>query len=95
MTCELVGELNIGAIAQIKAQFLSVLEPGTALSVDTRKVTEVDTAGMQLLLAALTTAVGKGIAVLYPVEQRGAAVQEALRCFGLADQDWTQITARV
>jgi anti-anti-sigma regulatory factor len=95
MTCELAGELTIASVAQLKTQLLSTLEPGTALAVDTRKVTEVDTAGMQLLVAALTTAAGKGMAVLFPAEMQGAVVQEALRCFGLADQDWTDWTQKV
>ena len=95
MKCDLEGELTIAAVAQFKARLLTALEPGGVLAMDTRKVTEVDTAGMQLLVAALTTAAGKGIAVLYPAEQQGTVVQEALRCFGLSDQDCTQKIARV
>ncbi len=95
MKCDLAGELTIAAVAQLKAQLLSLLEPGGALEVDTRQVTEVDTAGMQLLVAALTTAASKGTAVLYPAEMQGAVVQEALRCFGLAGQDWTAWTQKV
>jgi anti-anti-sigma regulatory factor len=95
MKCDLAGELTIAAVAQFKAQLLTSLEPGGVLDMDTRKVTEVDTAGTQLLIAALTSAAGKGMTVLYPGEQQGTAVREALRCFGLADQDWTKKDARV
>jgi anti-anti-sigma regulatory factor len=95
MKCDLAGEFTIAAVAQFKAQLLTSLEPGGVLDMDTRRVTEVDTAGMQLLVAALTTAGGKGMTVLYPGEQQGPVVREALRCFGLADQDWTQKVAGV
>ena len=95
MKCDLAGDLTIATVARVKAQLLSAIVPGGALDVDTCKVAEVDNAGMQLLVAALTTAAGKGMAVLFPVEKQGAAVQDALRCFGLADQDWTAWTEKI
>lgn len=95
MKCELAGELTIGTAAQVKAQLLSALEQGEMFDVDTQKVTDVDTAGMQLLVAALTTASNRGISVHYPAEQYGNTVQEALAHLGLVGHDWAQKAAKV
>jgi len=50
------GELNIYRAAELKEALLARLAPGTALQIDLSGVTELDTAGLQVLMLAKSTA---------------------------------------
>lgn len=94
MKCELTGELTVATAGQVKVQLMSALEDRCSFDLDTRGVSDVDTAGLQLLLAALSSAARNGIAVAYPSERHGAAVHDALRVVGLDSHDWQTKTAK-
>lgn len=94
MKCELAGELTIATASEVKAKLLRALEENPSLDVDTHDVNEVDTAGIQLLVVALSSASTKGIDVHFPAEQHGAVVHEALRSMGLDEHDWQPKAAK-
>ena len=52
----LEGELNIYKAAELKQSMLAAISPGTSLEADLSGVTELDTAGLQLLMLAKKTA---------------------------------------
>lgn len=54
------GELNIYRAAELKELLLTPLYQGISLEVDLSAVSEVDTAGVQLLMLAKRTAKGQG-----------------------------------
>jgi len=88
MQCTLTGDLTIGAAAEAKSQLLQALAGEGPLELDTRQVTDVDAAGLQVLLAALRSAAHAKIPVRFPADLRGSAVGTGLRLFGLAERDW-------
>lgn len=49
---EIKGELSIFTAADVRRQLLETLEHGTDVEVDLSDVTEMDSAGMQLMVAA-------------------------------------------
>lgn len=49
---EIKGELNIFTAAELRLQLLEALATGTELEVDLSQVSEIDSAGLQLLIAA-------------------------------------------
>lgn len=49
---EIKGELSIFTAADVRRQLLEALEHGTDVEVDLSDVTEMDSAGMQLMVAA-------------------------------------------
>lgn len=51
-TLRLEGEMNIYHVNEIKAQVLDALDGPSPLEVDLSGITEVDTAGLQLLILA-------------------------------------------
>ena len=89
MKCTLSGELTIAAAAEVKGQLLQALEARGPLELDTSCVTEVDAAGLQVLLAALKSAASAKIPIRFPREARGPAVATGLALLGLATRDWT------
>lgn len=72
----LAGELTIYTASEFKPRVLGALAGGAVLEVHAADVTEVDTAGVQLLLLAKREAVaaGKQMRVVSP----SAAMQDAL-----------------
>lgn len=54
------GEMNIYRAAELKQTLLEPLEQPGALDVDLSGVTELDTAGVQILMLAKKTALAKG-----------------------------------
>ena len=88
MQCTLTGDLTIGAAAEAKQQLLHALAGEGPLELDTRQVTEVDAAGLQVLLAALRSAANAKIPIRFPADLRGPAVESGLRLLGLAERDW-------
>jgi anti-anti-sigma regulatory factor len=83
MKCTLSGELTIGAASRIKDDLLRALAGDGAFQLDTCGVTEVDAAGLQLLLGAFKSAARANIPVLFPSESRGAAVATGFALLGL------------
>ncbi|WP_018151817.1 STAS domain-containing protein [Leeia oryzae] len=57
---QLSGEVNIFTAAAIREQLLARLETSPRLEIDLAEVSEIDTAGLQLLLAAKLTCQSKG-----------------------------------
>jgi anti-anti-sigma regulatory factor len=78
------ASLNIKNIEQIAASLMARLARPGALTIDLSRVTNVDTAGVQLLLAVCNEAPGRGMSL----EFRGhsAALTQALALLGLQGQ---------
>lgn len=57
---ELPNELGIFSAAAIREQLLAALEQADTVDVDLSRVTETDSAGMQLLVAAQAEATARG-----------------------------------
>jgi anti-anti-sigma factor len=57
----LQGELTIYAVAEVKSALLEALDGAMELEIDLAGVTEIDTAGLQLLLAAKGEALASGL----------------------------------
>lgn len=81
-TLGLDGELTIYRAAELKAQLLEALEGAGALEVDLSGVTEIDSAGVQLLLLARRHAqsLGRELTLRAP----SAAVLEVFELLDLA-----------
>ncbi|MGE5467616.1 MAG: lipid asymmetry maintenance protein MlaB [Ignavibacteria bacterium] len=56
----LEGELSIGAAAAVREQLLAAIGGGAEVEVDLGSVTEIDSAGIQLMLAAAKEALAAG-----------------------------------
>jgi anti-sigma B factor antagonist len=85
MILELKGELCVTQATEVKASLLSALEKGETLHLDLRGVTEIDAAGLQLLLATKVAAQGRGQGFSLPLDLRSAAVARAVALAGLTD----------
>ncbi|MDQ1812193.1 STAS domain-containing protein [Massilia sp. CCM 9210] len=77
-------ELTIYSAAQVKQTLLDALQARTDLTLDLADVCELDSAGVQLLLAAARHAGTQGAALL--LAGHSAAVQEAFALLGLDPQ---------
>ncbi len=79
----LEGDLTIYHATALKEQVLSALEQHADLELDLTGVTEIDTAGCQILLLARREAdrLGKSLRLT----NTGAAVTEVLGFYGIAD----------
>jgi anti-anti-sigma regulatory factor len=88
MKYALNGELTISRAARIKGELLQAISAEGPFELDTTGVSEVDAAGLQLLLAAVKSAAKRGAAVVFPPEARGDAVAAALDLMGLGSHDW-------
>ena len=75
------GELTIYRALQLKAELLAALAGGSELELDLSQVTEMDSAGVQLLLVALREASSAGKPLR--VTGRSQAVAEVLHLCGL------------
>lgn len=85
MKCTLNGDLTIATAAEARHRLLDTLAAGGSLELDTASVTEVDAAGLQVLLSALRTARERRITVSFASDARGDAVSAALRLIGVSD----------
>lgn len=81
-TLRLDGELTIYRAAELKPALLAPLDPGRTLEVDLAGVTELDTAGLQLLMLAKKTAQAQGGAL--KLTGHSAAVVDVFELLGLA-----------
>jgi len=88
MQCTLTGELTISAAADARVQLLQALAGDGPLELDTSQVTEIDAAGLQVILAALRSAAKAKIPIRFSTDLHGTVVGAGLRMLGLADSDW-------
>lgn len=77
-------ELTIYSAAPVRAQLLDALSSTSALTLDLSQVCEIDSAGMQLLLAARRMASDTGATLV--LASHTPAVLDALGLFGLDQQ---------
>jgi anti-anti-sigma factor len=78
---QLDGELTIYRAAELKPQLLQALVPGAALELDLSEVSELDSAGVQLLLLAEREARAQGGTLR--LAAASAPVGEVLALLGL------------
>lgn len=90
MKCCLSGELTIQCAAEHKTELLQALAGAGPFELDTQAVSEVDGAGLQLLIAALKSAARAQIPVHFPPEARGSAVASGLALLGLGQHAWNR-----
>ena len=57
----IAGELNIYTAAELRQQLLAALAAGQDVDVDLSQVSEIDSAGMQLMVAAKREAAGRNL----------------------------------
>jgi anti-sigma B factor antagonist len=91
MKCTLTGTLTISSAAEVKAELLQALAGEGTFELDTTQVTDVDAAGLQLLLAACKSAVDMKAPVQFPAGAYGSPVATALKALGLDNLDWSSI----
>ncbi len=89
MKCTLTGALTISAAAETKVELLQALAGEGALELDTTQVTDVDAAGLQLLLAACKSASQAGIPVQFSAQAQGEVVETAIKVLGLDNFAWS------
>jgi ABC-type transporter Mla MlaB component len=90
MQCTLIGDLTIAAAADARMKLLQALAGDGPLELDTRQVTEIDAAGLQVVLAALRSAAKARIPIRFTTDLRGPVLGGWLRMMGLAELDWKQ-----
>jgi anti-sigma B factor antagonist len=81
---DIKGELNIFTAAELRLQLLEALATGTEIEVDLAQVSEIDSAGLQLMLAAKREAAGRNVALHFT--GHSPAVCEALELCKLSGQ---------
>jgi anti-sigma B factor antagonist len=81
---EIKGELNIFTAAELRLQLLEAIATGTELEVDLSQVGEIDSAGLQLMLAAKREAAGRNQSVHFT--RHSPAVCDALELCKLSGQ---------
>lgn len=79
---QLTGELCIYGAASLKPRLLDLLGPGTTCDIDLSQISEIDSAGIQLLMMARRVAEKCGCALSY--SGHSAAVEEVMRLFHLS-----------
>jgi anti-sigma B factor antagonist len=78
-------KLTVATVVQAKARLMVALESGESLELDARGVSEVDVAGLQVLLAAKREAATRGHTFSLPVSSRSEPLVQALALAGLTD----------
>lgn len=82
-TLHIEGEMTIYRAAELKRELLAALDQASTLELDLSKVTDIDGAGIQLLILAMRTAREQGVA-LHTVDH-SAAVREVFALLGFSD----------
>lgn len=62
---QLIGELCIYDVAELKPRLMDLLVPGATRQIECSLITEIDTAGVQLLLLARRVAEKRGCTLKY------------------------------
>ena len=81
---EIKGEFNIFTAEELRLQLLEALATSTELEIDLAHVSEVDSAGLQLMLATKREAAGRNLAVHFT--GHSPAVCDALELLKLSGQ---------
>jgi anti-sigma B factor antagonist len=81
---DIKGELNIFTAAELRLQLLEALATSTELEVDLAQVGEIDSAGLQLMLATKREAASRNLAVHFT--GHSPAVCDALELLKLSGQ---------
>lgn len=76
------GELSIYTAADFKANLMAALEQGRIIEIDLAQVSELDTAGLQLLILAKREAEARGLRL--ELTGHSAAVREVLDLCNMA-----------
>ncbi|WP_052452678.1 STAS domain-containing protein [Noviherbaspirillum autotrophicum] len=76
------GEMTIYRVGELKGTLLAAIGKSSTLEIDLSAVTEIDTAGIQLLMLARKVAEAKGYALR--LAAHSAAVVEAFELLNLA-----------
>ena len=82
-TLRLAGELTIYHAADLKHALLPLAAPGGDWALDLSGVTDIDSAGIQVLLAARRTLAARGAQLR--LTACGAAAHAAFSLYGMAD----------
>jgi anti-anti-sigma regulatory factor len=88
MKLVLQGPLTISEAPELRRRLLLALVDESALEIDTRSVTEIDAAGLQLFLATWRSALKNHIPFHFPTDARGPAVQAGLSVLGFGEEHW-------
>jgi len=86
MYLELKGEICVAHARELKEVLLKALERGGPIQLDLHGVTDLDAAGVQLLLAARRTAQKRGQSFQVSAATRNELVDRVLALAGLAGQ---------
>lgn len=78
----LEGELTIYRAGELRQTLVAALAAATALRIDLADVSEIDSAGLQLLIAAKKDAAGRGLALA--LANHSHAVAAAIELYDLA-----------
>jgi anti-anti-sigma regulatory factor len=78
-------KLTIATVVQEKTSLMLALESGEKLELDARGVSEVDVAGLQVLLATKREAETRGHTFLLPATTCSEPLAQALALAGLTD----------
>ena len=85
MVLVIADELTVATIVQAKSRLMVALESGEDLELDARGVSEVDVAGLQVLLAAKREAEARGHPFSLPASSCSEPLVQALALAGLTD----------
>ena len=85
MVLVIADELTVATIVQAKSRLMVALESGEDLELDARGVSEVDVAGLQVLLASKREAEARGHTFSLPATLCSEALVKALAMSGLTD----------
>lgn len=77
------GEMTIYRAAELKQALLDALQPGAVLELDLSGVTDIDSAGLQLLMLTKTTAKASGGDLKFA--SRSPVVLEVIELLNLAE----------
>ena len=78
-------KLTVATVIQAKTRLMVALESGENLELDARGVSEVDVAGLQVLLAAKREAEARGNTLSLPASSCSEPLVQALALAGLTD----------
>lgn len=81
--CRIEGEMTVYRAAELKPVLLQAARDGAAPALDLSAVTEIDTAGVQLLLLARSVAAARGVPLHLPAAS--AVVRDTLAFLGIGE----------
>jgi ABC-type transporter Mla MlaB component len=85
MVLVVTDKLTVATVVEAKTRLMVALESGESLELDARGVSEVDVAGLQVLLAAKREAETRGHTLSLPASSCSEPLVQALALAGLTD----------